>query len=122
MPQSQWDRPVPREWLFLGAMLVIGARITATFLDPGWTKAVLESLGFMTFSLAVGVLLSGGAVTARRIALVPVAAIVLGTIFEVERHWGWWVAGPLVVLTFLLLFLAVRSGLLAPRPDAPAST
>lgn len=122
MPQSQWDRPVQPERLFLGAVFVIGARITATFFDPGWTKAVLESLGFMTLSLVAGVLLSGGAITARRIAPVPVAALVLGTIFEVERHWGWWVAGPLVVLTFLLLFQAVRSGLLAPRPDAPAST
>jgi uncharacterized membrane protein YozB (DUF420 family) len=122
VPQSQWDRVVRKEWLFLGAALIIGARITAIFLDPGWTKAVLESLGFMTFSLAVGVLLSGGAVTARRVAPVPVAAIVLGTIFEVERHWGWMVAGPLVVLTFLLLYKAFRSGILAPGPAAPSST
>jgi hypothetical protein len=108
--------------LFLGAVLIIGGRIAATFLDPGWTKAVLESLGFMTFSLVVGVLLSGGAITRRRIASVPFAAIVLGTIFEVERHWGWIVAGPLVVLTFLLIFQAVRSGLLGPRRDVPTST
>jgi hypothetical protein len=122
VPQSQWDRPVRREWLFLGAVLIIGARITATFLDPGRAKSVLESLGFMTFSLVVGLVLSGGAITARRIAPapVPVGAIVLGTIFEAQRLWGWIAAGPLVALTFFLIFQAMRSGILGPRPPIEA--
>ena len=103
------------ECLFLGALLVIGARITASFLSPGWTKAVLESLLPMTGSLLLGGLLHGrGLMTARRLAAVPVLAIVLGTIFEVERRWGWWAAGPLVVLTFLLIYQTMRSGILAP--------
>jgi hypothetical protein len=121
--QSQWDRPVRTEWLFLGALLVIGARIRATFLDPGWAKAVLESLFPMTASLFVPVFLHGRAyLTARRVALIPVLAMVLGTVFEVGRRWGWWIAAPLVVLTFVLVYRAARSGVLAPSRDAPSST
>lgn len=102
-------------------MLVIGARITATFLDPGWTKAVFESLFPMTGSLLVAVFLHGRAfLTPRRVALVPILAATLGTVFEVERHWGWWAAAPLIALTFLLIYRALRSGILAPRPiEAP---
>ena len=123
MRQCQWDRPLRAEWLFLGAVLVIGARITATFLDPGWAKAVLESLFPMTASLFVPVVLHGRAyLTPRRLALVALLAIVLGTIFEVGRHWGWWAAGPLLALTFVLTYQAARSGILALSRDAPSST
>ena len=103
-------------------MLVIGARIAANFLAQGWTKAVLESLLPMSGSVLLAALFHGRALlTARRVAAVPVLAVALGTIFEVERHWGWWASGPLVALTFLLIYQAMRSGILGPR-GTPSST
>jgi len=122
VPQSQWDRPVRKEWLFLGGVVVIGARITANLLDPGWTQEVLKTLLPMSGALICGLLVNGGAITARRVAALPVLAIVFGTIFEVERRWGWIAAGPLVVVTFVLVYQSLRSGILAPRRDAPSST
>jgi uncharacterized membrane protein YczE len=119
VPQSQWGRPVRREWLFLGAMLIIGARISATFIGPGWLTAVFEALLSMAVSSVIGVVLLGvgmSVLTASRLVAIPVLAVVLGTIFEVQRRWGCFAAGPLVVVTFFLVYQALRSGILAPRP------
>ena len=119
MPQSQWDRPVRTEWLFLGAVLVIGARIASSFLGPGWTKEVLEIL--LPFTIT-SVVINGGTVTLRRMAAIAVAAVVAATIVEVARRWGWTAAAPLAALAMVVLFRALRSGILAPRRDAPSST
>lgn len=98
-------------------MGVIGARIAANWIEPGWLKEFCEALLPASFTFAV----FGGRLTRRRVVAVAVGVAVASTIVEVARVWGWMAATPLVVLTLLLIYQAARAGILGPtRPvDAP---
>lgn len=103
-------------------MAVIGARIAANWLDPGWMKAFCEGLFTVSSSVILGVLLHGKRMlTGRYLALVPILAAVMAITFEVGQRWGWWAAVPLVVLTIVLIYRAARAGILGPigTGDAP---